>query len=57
MTPFAAAVAETARRALLRIVRDTMRLIEEMELDPAARWTLLRRAIEGLGTPTRKETE
>lgn len=51
MTPYAVAVSEAARRALLRVVRDAMRVIEERELEPAARWTLLRRVLDGLSKP------
>lgn len=51
MSTYTAAVSEAARRALLRVVRDAMRVIEERELEPAARWTLLRRVLDGLATP------
>lgn len=57
MTPFDTAVAETARRALLRVVSSAIRQIEELELDPAKRWTLLKQALDGLSTPTRKEPQ
>ena len=58
MTPpptYAAAVAETARRALIRVVKDAMRGIEEVELDPARRWTLLRTVLDDLSTPRERE--
>ena len=58
MTPpptYAAAVAEAARRALLRVVKDAMRGIEEVELDPARRWTLLRTVLDDLSTPRERE--
>lgn len=58
MTPpptYAAAVAEAARRALLRVVKDAMRGIEEVELDPARRWTLLRTVLDDLSTPRREK--
>lgn len=58
MTPpptYAAAVAEAARRALIRVVKDAMRGIEEVELDAERRWTLLRTVLDDLSTPRERE--
>lgn len=55
LPPFAVAVAEAARRALIRVVTDEMRRMEELELDPAARWELLRMALDRFGKARTEE--
>ena len=55
LPPFAHAVADAARRALLRVVLGEMRRMEELELEPAARWELLRRALERFGKTRMEE--
>jgi hypothetical protein len=50
-SPFVRKIIDATVPAAARRVVDFMRMLEEANLDPAARWELLRRRLEQLGRP------